>query len=142
MLGVIVCPRCSLVQGADLSMVRVTCPRCGGKIEIGRSKVYFSTDSPMELADGVRRVGERMIYRIDEPSPRPPHEPPRHPSPNDEQALRKMVHELTGGTGEATREELRRGLGGVDDTMLDAVVERLLLTGIIFEASPGRYRLV
>lgn len=140
MYGVIVCPRCTLVQGADLSTARITCPRCGGKIEVRKAKVYFSTDSPKELAEGVRQVGERLVYEIETPgTPRGP-PPERKPPVPDQRALRSIVLRALGEREEASREDLALELGDVSEEELDKVIGLLLEAGIMYEASPGRYR--
>jgi hypothetical protein len=141
--GVIVCPRCTLVLGADLSMARVTCPRCGNKIDVKKAKVYFSTDSPLELAEGVRQVGEKLVYDI---------EVPQAPAPQteretvetlvrvtDEQSLRTLVQRLAEGKDALTRDDLMEGLG-IGEGDIDDVIQRTLSAGIIYEASTGRYR--
>jgi predicted RNA-binding Zn-ribbon protein involved in translation (DUF1610 family) len=45
MFGVIVCPSCNRARGVDLSAAAVVCPSCGKKMNVGRAKVYFKTDS-------------------------------------------------------------------------------------------------
>ncbi|MBI0583104.1 MAG: hypothetical protein ISF22_02630 [Methanomassiliicoccus sp.] len=139
MFGVIICPRCTLVQGADLSMARITCPRCGGKIEVKRAKVYFSTDSPKELAEAVRQVGARLVYDIEAPgAPRPQIEvsAPR----TDEEAVLSAIVSISWDRRDAAREDIARALPDVDGQVLDDMISRLLEAGIIYEAAPGRYR--
>jgi hypothetical protein len=140
MYGVIVCPHCTLVQGADLSKARITCPRCRSKIPVRRAKVYFSTDSPKELAEGVRQVGERLVYDIETPGAVRVPVPERKPSGTDQRDLRPMVLQVLGQRGEASREDLAHELGDVDDEELDRVIALMLQEGILYEASPGRYR--
>ena len=140
MYGVIVCPRCTLVQGADLSTARITCPRCGGKIEVRKAKVYFSTDSPKELAEGVRQVGERLVYDIEAPGAARSLPPERKPSGPDQRTLRSIVLQALGEREEASREDLARELGGISEEEMDKVIGPLLEAGVMYEASPGRYR--
>ena len=140
MYGVIVCPRCTLVQGADLTTARITCPRCRGKIEVRKAKVYFSTDSPKELAEGVRQVGERLVYDIERPgAPRAP-APERRPSGSDQSALRSTILQALGELEEASREDLARALGEVSEEELDRTIGLMLEVGLMYEVSPGRYR--
>ncbi|MDW5564104.1 MAG: hypothetical protein SA339_12865 [Methanomassiliicoccus sp.] len=139
MLGVIVCPRCTQVQGADLSSARVTCPRCGHRIEVRKAKVYFSTDSPKELAEGVRQVGERLVYDIERPgAPSPPMVERR--TVRDRQALRSLIVRAIGERGEASREDLKQALGEVEEEELGRVINLLLEAGIMYEVGSGRYR--
>jgi hypothetical protein len=139
MFGVIVCPRCTLVQGADRTMARITCPRCGTKIEVGKAKVYFSTDSPLELAEGVRQVGGQLVYDIELPA-LPPDPTTTSVPRTDEQALRSLIHSLTPDGRETSREEIGRAFPGMGDDELDVLIARLLMAGGIYESSPGRYR--
>jgi hypothetical protein len=141
MFGVIICPHCTLVQGADLKMARITCPRCGGKIDVKRAKVYFSTDSPKELAEGVRQVGTRLVYDIEMPGASRPTVPaPRIGTPSDEQSMRALVLELSEEGKDFTRDDVRRALRTSDEDVLDKLMARMLLSGIIYESGPGRYR--
>jgi len=139
MLGVIVCPRCTLVQGADLSTARSTCPRCGKRIEVQRAKVYFSTDSPRELAEGVRQVGERLVYDVERPDA--VREPiPEARAPKTDRTLRPMVLQLLAERGEASREDIQRALEGIGEKELERAISELLSSGLMYEVSPGRYR--
>ncbi len=140
MYGVIVCPRCTLVQGADLSTARITCPRCRSKIEVRKAKVYFSTDSPKELAEGVRQVGERLVYDIETPGAPRGSLPERKPSGSDQRTLRSIVLRVLEEREEASREDLARELGEIGDEELDRVIGLMLEAGVMYEASPGRYR--
>ena len=140
MLGVIVCPRCTLVQGADLSAARVTCPRCGAKIDVKRAKVYFSTDSPQELAEGVRMVGAQLFYDIEDVTAAPPAMPqPRPGLPNDEQSMRALAVRLSE-NGDFSKEDVQKELRWGDEEAIERLLARMLDAGIIFESSPGRYR--
>ncbi len=141
MFGVIICPHCTLVQGADLKMARITCPRCGGKVDVKRAKVYFSTDSPKELADGVRQVGARLVYDIEMPGAARPTVPAsRIGMPADEQSMRALVLELSGDGGDFTRDDVRKALPTADEGTLDKLIDRMLGSGIIYESERGRYR--
>lgn len=141
MFGVIVCPHCTLVQGADLKMARITCPRCGDKIDVKRAKVYFSTDSPKELAEGVRLVGARLVYDIEVPGAVRPSAPvPRAGIPSDEQSMRALVLELAKDNVDFTRDDLGKALRTTDEEALERLLARMLGSGIIYEAAPGRYR--
>lgn len=121
-------------------MARITCPRCGTKIEVAKAKVYFSTDSSLELAEGVRQVGGRLVYDIEMPAAAPPDHTTRPIPRTDEQALRSLIHSLTPGGRETSREEIGRALPGLGNDQLDEIIVRLLIAGIIYESSPGRYR--
>jgi len=141
MFGVIVCPHCTLVLGADLDMARVTCPRCGGKVNVRKAKVYYRTDSSKELAEAVRQVGERLVYDIERLAvPVVPCSSVRHPSRGEEPTLRMLAVKLTEKVKEFSRDDLRVALGDVDEEELDRVLTNLLEDGVIYEATAGRYR--
>lgn len=141
MFGVIVCPHCTLVLGADLDMARVTCPRCGGKVAVRKAKVYFRTDSSKELAEAVRQVGERLVYDIERPAaPEVPRAPLRDRSRGEETALWTLALNLTEKVEEFSRDDLHAALGDVDEDDLDRILSNLLEDGIVYEATPGRYR--
>lgn len=139
MLGVIICPRCTLVQGADLSVARTTCPRCQKRIEVRRAKIYFSTDSPKELAEGVRQIGTRLIYDIERPGAGDP-VPETMPSRADRPDLRTKIIELLKERGEATGDEFARALTCSEERDLDSAIASLLGSGLMYEVSAGRYR--
>jgi hypothetical protein len=122
-------------------MARITCPRCRGKIDVKRAKVYFSTDSPKELAEGVRQVGARLVYDIEMPgAPRPSVPVPRTGIPTGEQAMRSLALELSARGGAFDREDIKKALRVEDEEALDGLVSRMLSSGIIYEVANGRYR--
>jgi hypothetical protein len=143
MLGVIICPRCTLVQGADLSKARITCPRCGDKIDVKKAKVYFYAESPLELAEGVRKVGAEMFYDIEtlaRDAPMPPVPVGRIGIPTDEQSMRTLAMDMTKESKDFTRDDLKKELRIEDDQVIDRLLAKMLGVGIIFESSPGCYR--
>ncbi len=141
MFGVIVCPHCTLVLGADLDMARVTCPRCGGKVNVRKAKVYFRTDSSKELAEAVRQVGERLIYDIERPAaPEVPRLPVKTSIRAEETPLWTLALRLTEEVEEFSREDLRTALGDANEAEVEGILSNLLKDGIIYEATAGRYR--
>lgn len=105
-----------------------------------KAKVYFSTDSPKELAEGVRQVGERLVYDIEMPGGRPPQMPGDRTARRDRQTLRAAIMQAIGTRGEASREELKESLGDVSEEELDRTIALMLASGIMYEVSPGRYK--
>ncbi len=136
MFGVIVCPHCTLVLGADLDMTRVTCPRCGGKVDVRKAKVYFSTDSSKELAEAVRQVGERLVYDIESPGP----PAPVKRGPYLDESLWAQALKVTESVAEFTREDMAVALSGASDRDVDRILSTMLAGGLIYEATVGRYR--
>ena len=137
MYGVIICPRCSTVQGADLSHARVSCVRCQSKIDVSRAKVYFSTDSPQELADAVRRLAERKRGR-EVPFPAPRGTTDGGGAGNLEE-LEATIGALGREKGKMTVQDISDALG-LKGVALDDMIGRLLAAGIIYETGPGTYR--
>jgi len=132
MYGVVTCPRCGTVQGADLSHARVSCVRCQAKIDLTRAKVFFSTDSPQELADAVRRVAEqRRGQHV--PFPRP------GGASSGVGDVEAKLEALGREKGEFTDQDLGRALG-LSGKALDDMVARLLAAGLMYESGPGTYR--
>lgn len=132
MYGVLVCPRCGTAQGADLSHARMSCVRCQAKIDISRAKVHFSTDSPQELADAVRRLAERRRGQ-EIPFPSPVADGSGGVDP--EAAIEALGREK----GEFTEQDIARALGLTGDAA-EAMVRRLLAAGLMYETAPGTYR--
>ena len=145
MLGVIVCSKCSTVQGADLKSAHVTCPRCGARIEVKRAKVYFSTESPKELAEAVRQISEQMKYDIENP-PEKPRKRIRvkksKPKPEDEAAVRSALMKIQEKKETMTKADIGKALQIKDNIELDETISKMLLAGILCEVSPECYRLV
>ena len=139
MFGVIVCPRCALVQGADLSVARTACPRCQKRIEVRKAKVYFSTDSLKELAEGVRQVGAQLIYDIEAPGVKAG-APVTVAARTERPDIRMLVLEVLKERGEVTGEEIARALAGVGERDLDIAIDSLLGSGLMYEVSDRRYR--
>lgn len=134
-----------MVQGADLNMARVTCPRCGGKIDVKKAKVYFSTDSPKGLADAVRQVGEQLVYDIEAPKAgrkKVRVKVPKTKPGTDESSLRQVVGSLSGSRGEFGRDDLAKALQITRAWELDKLIARMLAAGIMSEAGEGLYRAV
>ncbi len=141
MFGVIVCPHCTLVLGADMQTARVTCPRCGGKVNVRKAKVYYRTESGKELAEAVRQVGERLVYDIEGPAaPDVARSPAKAPLRGEETALWTLALKMIEEVEEFSRDELRAALGDVDEDRLDRILFNLLEDGIIYEATAGIYR--
>lgn len=150
MFGVIVCPKCGRARGVDLSHSKVLCPSCGGTIKVKKSRVYYRTDSESDLADGVRRMSERLAS-IDSPEPVKRKRRRRlgtHESiaagakrlKGSEDRLRFVAESLTTELGEFGREDLALVLKSMGEGDAERVADDMLAQGIMFEPRPGRYR--
>ena len=134
MYGVITCPRCRTVQGADLSHSRISCVRCHHKIDVVRAVVHFSTDSPQELADAVRRFSDQKRgQEIPFPAPRG--------ATVIKGSVESIVTDLGRRKGAFGLRDLATRLE-VDGEELEKLVARLLASGLMYETGPGTYRLV
>ena len=140
MYGVLICSRCGTVQGVDLSHARVDCVRCWTKIKVSRAKLYFSTDSPQELAIAVRRLAERERGQ-ETPFIISKGTAVRGGDVGNLEAIEATIAELEGEKGQLTYMDLSSALGLTGAT-LDMMICRLLAAGIIYETGPGTYRVV
>lgn len=132
MYGAITCPRCGTVQGADLSHARISCVRCRRRIDVTRAVVHFSTDSPQELADAVRRLaGQKRGQEMPFPSPR---------GTMSGKGVESIVGDLGQKKGEFTARDLSARLE-IDGEELEKLIANLLATGIMYETRPGTFRL-
>ena len=133
MYGAITCPRCGTVQGADLSHARIGCVRCRRRIDVTRAVVHFSTDSPQELADAVRRLaGQRRGQEIPFPSPLG--------TASSKGPVESIVSDLGRRKGEFTARDLSARLE-IDGEELEKLIANLLATGLMYETKPGTFRL-
>lgn len=141
MYGVIVCGRCNLVKGVDLSCVSTTCPRCGRVIKVGRAKVYHRTEDLMELAEAVRQVSERSasdLLTLSEVSV-PPSD--RIQSRRVQRAWGpESIEDMMKGLDEFSEDDLAKAMEiGVEDAK--ELIARMLCQGDLMEPRAGRYRL-
>ena len=145
MLGVIVCSKCSTVQGADLKSAHVTCPRCGTRIEVKRAKVYFSSESPKELAEAVRQISEQMKYDIENPPEKPRKrirvKKPKQ-KPEDEVSIKNALMKVQEKKGVLIKADIGKALQIKEDVELEEAISKMLLAGILCEVSTDEYKLV
>lgn len=150
MFGVVICPNCNRPRGVDLSAKKAMCPVCGRHIDLKKSRIYFETDSEAELAGAVRKLGEQISGDLEDHTVSVLRERKkgdffdpdlvRKPSRaiEDEDQARRIVKELSAGSGEFSVDDLCRIIG--DEEVARTLLEKLLSEGIIFEPRPGRYR--
>jgi transcription elongation factor Elf1 len=150
MFGVIVCPSCNRARGVDLSAAAVVCPSCGKKMNVGRAKVYFKTDSESELVEAVRKMSERLAVGVESP---PPAKKKRRKLSfheelgaqakrlkGSEERLRFAADNLTSELGQFEVEDLALVVRSFDETDAERLIEKMLSSGLIFEPEPGKYR--
>jgi len=150
MFGVIVCPGCNRARGVDLSATAAVCPSCGKKIDVGKEKVYFKTDSESELAEAVRKMSERLAVDVESapPAKKKKKKLSFHEElgarakklKGSEDRLRFVAENLTSELGEFGVRDLALVVKSFDEGDLEELIERMLSSGIIFEPEPGKYR--
>ena len=64
--GVIVCPNCKKVKGAELSCKTTKCPRCGKVLRLENLKIFYKTDSQEELQQAIGLMNADLDGRLDE----------------------------------------------------------------------------
>ena len=133
MYGVLTCPRCGTVQGADLSHARVGCVRCQRRIDVARAVIHFHTDSPQELAGAVRRFADQKRGQLI-PFPAP------HGVMSGKEPVESIVSDLGRRKEEFTARDLSACLEA-DGEELERLIADLLATGLMYETRPGVFRL-
>lgn len=145
--GVIICPKCGKAKGVETRKKTTTC-HCGREIRLKRGMFKFMTESPIELADTVARVNAAIHGA--EPMPKEKKRKRKDPYSdmversasvkNPLERLRVIAIELTRSKSEFELDDLKRVLSimGRDDP--ERMLSRLLEDGIVFESSPGKYK--
>ena len=111
--------------------------------------MYYRTDSVLDLAEGVRRMCERLAASIDSPEPaKRKRKLGTHESiaagakrlKGSEDRLRFVAESLTTELGEFGREDLALVLKSLGESDAERVADDMLAQGIMYERRPGRYR--
>ncbi len=134
-----------MAKGVETKRKTTTC-QCGREIKVRKRNVKYLTDSPIELAQTVAEVnaalrggGARPPMRKT-PSARSPILDKAMTAKTPAERLRTMAEELLKKSRDFGADDLKP----MADTMRktpEAVVKMMLDTGMIYESSPGRYRL-
>jgi len=132
MLGAVICPACATPQAADLSHATSACRRCGRRIDLRRSKIFFSSESHQEVAEAVRRLSER---NRDVDSNEPRDVPPRPVSVSNP----RLAVETCG--REFCLEDLA-AWSGLPADAAERVLDQLLREGAVVQVSRDRYKAV
>lgn len=141
MKGIIVCPKCRKVLGAELSSDYKRCPVCGHRIRLSSSKVYFKTESQRELREAIMEFTQRLMSSGEGV---PDREVVRREKQSrrvcDEIALDFIVSKLTLEKGDFDADDLMEALGDREKEEVVLLIQKMLSAGMIYEPSPGRYR--
>jgi len=147
--AVIVCPKCNKAKGIDTIKKTTTCP-CGREIVFARTKFYFETDSPLELAGAVAeanaQLGDGNVPKIaKKPRKRDAYSsiservrPIRDPV----ERMRVIASELTEAKGEFGHEDIKRVLTLTGRDTPEDIIAKLQKANLIYEVSEGRFRSV
>lgn len=147
MFGVIICPKCHRARGVSLSTKRAECSHCGHSIDISLARVYHRTESQEELVLAVQKVTERLAVNVEDyPAERKrrsrPVVPPKAKRTcSSEEELRRLIDALTAGRGEFTVQDVMSKLEVVEEEAAK-VVQRMLDSGLVFEPSMGRFKVL
>ncbi len=134
-----------MAKGVETKRKTTTC-QCGREIKVYKRNVKYLTDSPLELAETVAQVNAALRGGGARP---PPRKPARPRSPMLDKAmsaktqadkLRTMAEELLKKAEDFDAEDLKPIAESMGKTT-EKVVEMMLDSGMIYESSPGRYRL-
>ncbi|TRO49197.1 hypothetical protein E2P63_09040 [Candidatus Bathyarchaeota archaeon] len=147
--AVILCPKCGKARGIETRRKTMTCP-CGRKIVLSRAKHYFETDNPLELADAVADANEKLADGL---VPKVKKRRRRRDSfsriaeraraaKDPSEKLRIIASDLTELKGEFTVEDLRKVSSVVGKEPSQKVLNRMQSMGLVYESSPGRFKVV
>ena len=133
MYAAVVCPRCRRGFAVDLEHRTSSCPHCGRQVQTRRMKTHFTSSTASETALAVAELNRRgrelkgFGADIRERDRVPPMTPAR---------IEVLVQEL----GDFSLEDLKEALKGRTGLEAEELLRRMMAMGLVFEASPGRYR--
>jgi hypothetical protein len=146
MFGVIICPKCHRARGVKLPSKTAICVHCGHSIDVQKARVYFRTESEVELRRGVQRMTERLATSIEDyPAERKgkvrKERGDMAPKAKlSEESLRSAAHQLTEEKGDFGLEELKEALGLSSDEEARKLLDRLRSDGLVFEHRADRFK--
>jgi len=135
-----------MAKGVETKRKTTTC-QCGREIKVHKRNVKYLTDSPIELAQNVADVNAALRGGGTRPPARKAPGPARSPildkalsakTPADK--LRVMAEELLKRSSDFGTDDLKPIAASMGKTP-DTIVKMMLDAGMIYESSPGRYRL-
>ena len=135
-----------MAKGVETRRKTTAC-QCGRDIKVRKRNVKYLTDSPIELAQTVAEVNAALRGGGTRPPVRKPSHTARSPildkamsakTPADK--LRTMAEELLKKSADFGADDLKPIASSMGKTT-DKIVMMMLDAGMIYESSPGRYRL-
>ncbi len=154
MFGVVVCPRCHRAKGVDLKQKTTTC-QCGFEIRVLLSRVRARVGTERELIEAVRTVQAELAGGLAEYERAAA--PPRRKRIGEVHArvaavakragdrahrVRAAAEGLTGELEVFSAEDLRIVLEALGIHDVDASLEELLRSNVVYEPKEGFYRAV
>jgi hypothetical protein len=147
--GVVVCPKCGRARGVESVRKTVTC-QCGRVIKVGRMKLKYPTNSPLELAEIVAKVNAAL--KGGEPMPKAKKKRKADPySAIYEKArgikdplerMRAVVSELTSLKSVMDIEDINRLAAIIGEKSPEELLSKLLESGLVYESAPGKFKAV
>jgi hypothetical protein len=135
-----------MAKGVETRRKTTTC-NCGREIKVHKRNVKYLTDSPIELAQTVADVNAALRGGGTRPPARKATGPARSPildkalsGKTTADKLRVMAEELLKKSSDFGADDLKP----IADAMgrsIESIVRMMLEAGMIYESSPGRYRL-
>ncbi len=135
-----------MAKGVETRRKTTTC-QCGREIKVHKRNVKYLTESPIELAQTVAEVNAALRGGGTRPPVHKPTRPPRSPildkallakTPADK--LRTMAEELLKKSSDFSADDLKPIADAMGKSS-DAIIGMMLDAGMIYESSPGKYRL-
>jgi hypothetical protein len=146
MFGVIICPKCHRARGVKLPSKTAVCVHCGHSIDVPKARVYFRTDSEVELRRGVQRMTERLATSIEDYPAERKSKARKDGSEKipkarlSEESLRATARGLTEGKGDFGVGDLKEALGLNTDEEAQKVLDRMRSGGMVFEHEADRFK--
>lgn len=157
MFLVVACPRCRRAKVVEEGKRTTTCPSCSRSLELEHLRVHHQAASPEEARHAAGILNARLVGReadfavaLVPPAPRAA----RHDGAADAAAAQarrassesgradRIARHLSQTLGEFGRDDLAAAmrLAGIAPARVDAHLERMLATTLLFEPRAGRYR--
>lgn len=147
--GVVACPACRTARIIELAFNTFSCQRCGKRHESAGLRKFYATDSDEEARRALGELNVKLSGKIEayaefrELQARP--EPTGLEARKGEAArVDSIIERLRGEATELDDERIATLLAaeGVPSSRVSAYVERLVVAGVLYEPSPGKYRFV
>jgi secreted Zn-dependent insulinase-like peptidase len=145
--GVIVCPKCGRARGVESIRKTVTC-QCGRVIKVGRMKLQYPTDSPLELADIVGKVNASL--KGGEPMPKAKRKrkadaytkifEKARGIKDPLERMRAVVSELTAMKSVFDNDDIARLAAIIGEESSEALLSKLMANGVVYEVAPGKFK--